>query len=261
MSNYWKDRLTASLTRVSNKNIKAIEKQLRSYYTKSMNSVIRDFESTYDKLLATMKAEQTPTPADLYKLDKYWSMQAQLRNKLQSLGDKQAAALSKIFETNFFDVYWSIKVEGARSFNTVDTSIAQHIINAIWCADGKTWSQRIWENINYLQETLNDGLISCVVTGKKTSELKKILMERFSVSHHQADTLVRTEIAHIQTEAAKQRYEDYGVNKVQFWADPDERTCEHCGKLHGKVYNVGEHVPLPLHPNCRCCVVPVIEDE
>lgn len=258
---YWKDRMAESLTKVSNKNINAIERQLRKYYSRSMNSVISSFESTYDKLLATMAKDQQPTPADLYKLDKYWSMQAQLRKELDKLGARQAATFSKIFETNFFDVYWSLNIEGKRAFNTIDNAAVKQIINSIWCADGKSWSERIWNNLSKLQDTLNDGLISCIVTGKKTTELKNTLMERFNVSYHSADSLVRTEIAHIQTEAAKKRYEDYGIERVQFWADPDERTCEQCGKLHKKIYNVGQHVPLPLHPNCRCAVIPVIEDE
>lgn len=44
------------------------------------------------------------------------------------------------------------------------------------------------------------------------------------------------------------------------WADKDERRCEKCGKLHQKRYPIGANVPIPAHPNCRCCVVPVVED-
>lgn len=261
MSNYWQDRTAAAYKRITNKSIKEIEKQLQKYYSKAMQRTIKDFEATYDKLLATKTAEQQPTPADLYKLDKYWSMQAQLRKELERLGAKQQAALSKIFETSFFEVYWSVNVEGARAFSTIDNSIVKQMINSVWAADNKSWSERIWENISRLQETLNEGLINCLVTGKKTTELKHILMERFGVSYHRADTLVRTEIAHIQTEATKQRYQDYGIERVQFWADPDERTCPDCGALHKKIYPATAQVPLPLHPNCRCALVPVIEDE
>lgn len=261
MSNYWQDRTAAAYKRITNKSIKEIEKQLQKYYSKAMQRTIKDFEATYDKLLAAKAADQQLTPADLYKLDKYWAMQAQLRKELERLGAKQQAALSKIFETNFFEVYWSVKVEGASAFRTIDTGIVKQLINSVWAADNKSWSERIWENINRLQETLNNELINCLVTGKKTTELKHILMERFGVSYHRADTLVRTEIAHIQTEAAKQRYQDYGIERVQFWADPDERTCPDCGALHKKIYPAGANVPLPLHPNCRCALLPVIEDE
>lgn len=261
MSNYWQDRMAAAYKRITNRSIKELERQLQNQYAKAMRKTIQDFEATYDKLLATMENGQQPTPADLYKLDKYWSMQAQLRKELEKLGAKQITTLSKAFETNFFEVYWAVKVEGARAFTTIDKGIVKQLVNSVWCADNKTWSDRIWSNVSRLQETLKEELVNCVVTGKKTTELKYLLQKRFGVEYHQANTLVRTEIAHIQTEATKQRYQDYGIERVQFWADPDERTCPDCGALHKKIYPAGANVPLPLHPNCRCALLPVIEDE
>ena len=259
MSTYWQDRAAASLTKLSNKNIKAIEKELRKQYGRAMKRVLEDFENTYNKLLATLEDGKEATPADLYKLDKYWQMQGQMRRELQKLGDKHIQTMSKIFEINFFDIYYSINIEGAVAFNTIDKAAAMHIINSIWCADGKSWSQRIWDNVEKLQEVLNSKLIECVATGKKTTELKKLLQEQFNVSYRRADSIVRTEIAHIQTQAAQQRYTDYGVEEVEIWADEDERRCPDCGKLHQKKYKVGEVVPIPRHPNCRCCIVPVIK--
>lgn len=256
---YWKDRMAQSQTNLTKKSLKQIERQMRKYYGAAMKQAIADFQTTYEKLLATTAEGKQPVPADLYKLDTYWKMQAQLRQELQKLGDKQIAALSKIFEVNFFDIYYSIALEGMQAFNTIDTAGAQQLINAVWVADGKNWSARIWDNTNKLAETLNDELLNCVITGKKTSDLKKVLQERFNVSYSAADSLARTELAHIQTEAAKKRYEDYGIDKVQIWADADERRCEVCGKLHKKIYKVGEPVPIPAHPRCRCCIIPIVE--
>ena len=71
--------------------------------------------------------------------------------------------------------------------------------------------------------------------------------------------IARTELAHIQTQAAKKRYEDYGVQEVEIWAEKDERQCEICGKLHQKKYPIGAAVPIPAHPRCRCCIIPMIE--
>jgi SPP1 gp7 family putative phage head morphogenesis protein len=259
MSNYWRDRMAQSQNKLTNKNIKQIEKQIRKYYQSATKQVIADFEATYDKLLASVADGKQPTPADLYKLDKYWQAQAQMRAKMQALGNRQITAMSKIFEINFFDVYYSISLEGLQAFNTIDTAGARQLINAIWCADGKSFSQRIWENTQRLIDTLNDGLINCVLTGKKTSDLKKVLQERFNVSYSRADTLVRTELAHVQTLAAQQRYKDYGIEQMEFWADEDERRCPDCGKLHMKLYPTNGPMPVPVHPNCRCCMIPVVD--
>lgn len=257
---YWQDRMAAAQTKISEKNIKAIQKQMIKYYGSTMKRVIKDFESTYNKLLATVEEGREPTPADLYKLDKYWQMQAQARAELEKLGAKQIALLSRNFEADWFEIYYSIDIQGARAFSTVDKPMVQQMLAQIWCADGKNWSTRIWENTSKLLDSLNEGLIHIVASGKKSTELKNLLQERFGVSYSRADALVRTEVAHIQTQAAQKRYEDYGIKKVQIWADKDERRCEVCGELHEKVYLASAAIPIPAHPRCRCCIVPVVED-
>ena len=259
MSEYWQDRETEALNKLSNKTIRQTEQQLKKYYKDLMVRTLADFEAVYNKLLNATVEGKEPTPADLYKLDTYWQHQAQLRKELNALGEKEIALLSKQFELNFFDIYFAVGTVGEATFSTIDKPLVQQMINTIWCADGKSWSERIWKNTELLAQTLNEELIHCVASGKKPTELKKLLINRFDVSYSNADMLVRTEIAHIQTQATLQRYKDAGVLEVQVWASEDERRCDHCGKLHKKKYFIGEHIPVPNHPNCRCNIVPVID--
>lgn len=256
---YWQDRETDALNRLSNKTIKQTEKQLKKYYSDLMTRTLADFEAVYNKILLATAEGKEPTPADLYRLDTYWQHQAQLRKELNELGEKEIALLSKQFELNFFDIYFAVGTVGEATFSTIDKSLVQQMINSVWCADGKSWSQRIWKNTELLAETLNEELIHCVASGKKPTELKKLLINRFDVSYQNADMLVRTEIAHIQVQAALKRYEDAGVLEVQVWASEDERRCDNCGKLHKTKYPIGAAIPVPNHPNCRCNIVPVID--
>lgn len=256
---YWQDRMAKAQDVLTAKKTKEVEKQLIKYYSNTMKKMIDEFERVYEKVLNAVEDGKQPTTADLYKLDSYWKMQGQLKFELQKLGEKTITLLSKEFELNFFDVYYSIALETTAAYATVSTEAAKQMINQIWCADGKSWSQRIWENTELLADTLNEGLIHCVATGKKTTELKDVLQERFGVSYSRADALVRTEMAHVQTQAAKQRYTDAGIQEVMVWADKDERQCEHCGQLHQKRFPANGTMPIPAHPRCRCCIVPVVE--
>ena len=233
---------------------------MAKYYGIAARHVIDEFESVYNQILKQQADGKEITPALLYQLDSYWKAQGQLRQELQKLGEKQIATLTKIMEVNFFEVYYSIEVEGAEAFTTIDSNIVKQLINSIWVADGKSWSQRIWDNTEMLANTLNEELVACAITGKKTTELKNVLQERFSVSYNNADMLVRTEMAHVQTQAAQKRYEDYGVQEMEVWASPDERRCEVCGKLHKTRYPIGAQSPIPAHPRCRCCLIPVVEE-
>lgn len=259
MANYWQDRMAKTQDALTKKNEKQIEKQLRIYYGTAARQIIADFESVYNKLLAQKAEGKEITPADLYKLESYWAMQGALRQELRKLGEKEISLLTKYLEINFFNIYYSINIEGKKAFNTINAEGAQALINSIWVADGKSFSQRVWDNTDKLLETLNEQLLHCVITGKKTTQLKQVLQERFGVSYNNADTIARTELAHVQTIAAQERYKSYGISEVQIWADADERRCSECGKLHRKIYPAGASVPIPAHPRCRCCIVPVID--
>lgn len=256
---YWIKRNLETQERLSNKSIAQTNRQLRKYYKAAMERVIGDFEKTYDKIMAAAKDGKEVTPADLYKLDVYWTTQNRLREELQKLGDKQAALMSKEFTTTYQSIYNSLAIPSEDFFTQIDKQAANQMINRIWCADGKSWSKRVWENTDKLQQALNDELLHCLITGKKTSDLKKRLQREFGVSYKRADTLARTEIAHIQTEAARERYINYGLQEVEVLADYDERRCDICGKLHKKRFPIGGKMPVPAHPNCRCCIVPVID--
>jgi SPP1 gp7 family putative phage head morphogenesis protein len=263
---YWAKRQAKIQELLATKSEKKINQQLAKYYGTSAKRVIENFERVYNRLLAQQKDGVEPTPADLYKLDAYWAMQAQLRQELQKLGEKQISLLTKEFEIMFFEVYYSIAPEGLQAFNTIDAAAAQQMINAIWCADGKDFSQRVWGNTEKLIESLNEQLILTVATGRKTTDLKKELQHRFGVSYSRANTLVRTELAHIQTVAAKQRYEDYGLKYYEILGNDDDTCGQHspdCHEMDGKKFlysemAIGVNAP-PFHPNCKCAIIPVVE--
>ena len=262
---YWLDRITKAQNSIADRTERDIQKKLKKYYEASMRKVISDFEATYDKLQASMEDGREPTPADLYKLDKYWQMQGQLKNELQKLGDQEVALLSKEFERVWKDIYEATALPSQMAFSTMATNDVKAVVNDSWLPDGKNFSQRIWGNTEKLAETLNDNLLHCVQTGKDTKELKELLQNRFNVSYNSASTLVRTETAHIQTQAASQRYQDYGLKYYEFLADPDERTCDRCGALDRKKFLYSEMVAgknaPPMHPNDRCTIIPVIDNE
>lgn len=258
-NNYWAARMAKAQDAMFRKNRRDIDKRMRKYYQSISQQVIEDFEATYEKLLNTLEAGKQPTPADLYKLDKYWKMNKQVEQNLTRLGRKQIATLTKSFKTEFWDVYKALKLGDSPMFHTIDENAVDVLLNQIWCTDGKSWSQRIWENTKLLQQTLNDELLHCVAAGKKPSHLKQLLQERFNVSYGRADALVRTELAHVQTVAAQQRYRDYGIEQMEVWVDEDERTCPICSKLEGKIYSINDKMPVPVHPRCRCCMIPVVK--
>jgi hypothetical protein len=41
----------------------------------------------------------------------------------------------------------------------------------------------------------------------------------------------------------------------------DERTCLSCQRLEGHLYPLDEWNLPPIHPNCRCTVIPVLRED
>lgn len=263
-SNYWAERQERANAAIADRTAADLEKRLTKQYNNAMKQVIADFEATYDKLLATIEAGRDPTPADLYKLDRYWKMQAQLKHVLQELGDKQVEALSKAFEDEWHEVYDKMALPSDEAYATIATE-PQVVVNSVWAPDGKAFSQRVWDNVDNLAETLNNELVHCVVTGKPNSYLAKKLQERFNVSYSKAKTLVHTEVVAIETEAAAQRYQDYGFNEYEYKSSPSEGRCSVCKRLDKKRFSYAErrtgvNAP-PMHPRCKCQILPVMNDE
>jgi SPP1 gp7 family putative phage head morphogenesis protein len=100
------------------------------------------------------------------------------------------------------------------------------------------------------------------VNGRTTKNLTDMIAEEFGVGFRRAKTIVATEINHIQTQAAHQRYQDAGITEYEFFADTDTDTCDECGALDGKQFLLTEGIAginmPPIHPNCRCCIVPAV---
>lgn len=62
----------------------------------------------------------------------------------------------------------------------------------------------------------------------------------------------------LEDDIAKVVYEDTGVEKVQWVAKIDYKTCSDCGGLNGEIFDLDE-APEKQHYGCRCYLIPVKE--
>lgn len=124
---------------------------------------------------------------------------------------------------------------------------------------GSNFSTRLWKNTQVLASNLNDIITVGITQGKTITEMAIQLNNRMNEGFNVAHRLIRTETMHYLNESSKKAYKDGGCSEVQVWAAVDERTCKVCGGKHGNVYKLKECPTLPLHANCRCTVLPVVD--
>lgn len=127
--------------------------------------------------------------------------------------------------------------------------------------DGTKFSERIWDNCDDLAQRVYDDILNCIRTGKRPKDIAKAIREDFGVSNYQAVRLVSTELARVTSAAQLDIYHNSGVvSKVRFLATLEKNTCDICAAYDGKEYDLDKAPAIPVHPCCRCCHVPIIDD-
>ena len=140
---------------------------------------------------------------------------------------------------------------------------AHAIVNASF--KNATYSDRIWMYQGMLKAELESLLASGLIQGKNPNVLARHLEKRFGVSAYNAQRLMTTELARVQTEAQKQSFIRNGFDEYTYVACGGSDVCDACKALDGKHFKVedmmpGENAP-PMHPCCHCSVAAYMDDE
>jgi len=80
------------------------------------------------------------------------------------------------------------------------------------------------------------------------------LRGQLGITRFRAETIARTETMSALNDAAQRRYQQGGVEGVQ-WVVSVGEVCPFCVARNGRVYETGK-IRIPAHPRCRCIPVP-----
>ena len=117
---------------------------------------------------------------------------------------------------------------------------------------------------------LSDGIkrtiLSGIATGKGADDivrdLGKVIIDKdsfrqagsrvFSKAQYRMEMIARTEVLRAHNMGRLKFHERVGVQKLEWMAMNDERTCPVCGPLDGKTFPLDKFPQQPAHPHCRC---------
>lgn len=91
------------------------------------------------------------------------------------------------------------------------------------------------------RQRLSEALAATNTPNKEIDKALKLVVLQTS---HYADKAT--------AEAAIQAYKDAGVKKVKWITERDDRVCEKCVPLDGKIFDIDKVPQLPQHWRCRC---------
>ena len=88
----------------------------------------------------------------------------------------------------------------------------------------------------------------------------RLVRESIDLTRYEAERITRTVYMRANNEARDHAFEEMDVRYVQADATNDARLCDYCAARHGMVYRVADAPSFPLHPSCRCVLLPWSED-
>ena len=111
------------------------------------------------------------------------------------------------------------------------------------------------------RDSIRGQLTEGIKEGEGVPKLGRRIRDVFTDCNvRRGKVIARTETIAASNEGALNGYKASGVvERVEFYAALDERTCDECMDYHGKVVSIGEAGGvIPVHPDCRCTWLPVI---
>lgn len=227
--------------RVSQHDVKAFESKAAKYvkdrdFSAKANEELRLYNATMkinrlEMLKANIGLEMIAGHDDLEKF-----MGDILKGRTEDELKRQAGILGKTIVNN--------------------AKLVDSVVNASF--KNATFSDRIWMHQDLLKNKLSSLLQSGMIQGKNPRVLARELQNAFNTSTYDAERLMRTELARVQTEAQKQSFKRNGFTLYEFIANSS--CCDICQSKDGKHFRVDKMKPgfnaPPMHPNCRCSTAP-----
>lgn len=242
-------KIRADLDKASVKKIKAILKKYKLNQKQMCDEIAAVILTNMDdsgvvvltpNMVAEIKKDITDNIDDLSKMEN--------QEVKKILDDAYSTAVQKTAKTIGIKTDWHL----------IRDEFIKSAVNAP--IDGKTFSKRIWNNTTELANRIYKDVISSIQNGEQPKRIIKKIKDDYGVTAYQAKRLVNTELAKVVSKAQLDVYKNSGVvQKVLYTATLETNTCETCAGLDGKYFDLDKAPNIPMHPNCRCCLVPVVD--
>ncbi len=173
--------------------------------------------------------------------------------------------LTNSYENDFYKTVFEIqKGQGVyANLTKIDKRKIDLVLTRPWAADGRNFSQRIWGNTQKLVKELHTELTQCIIRGESPKKAAERLAKTMNVSMANAERLIMTEMAAIDSQARYEAYKEMNVEQYEIVATLDSKTSEICQDMDNKVFNlddwqIGVTAP-PFHVRCRTSTAPSVD--
>lgn len=188
-----------------------------------------------------------------------------------------------LLDTSFFDKY----IERPSVMPLLPTEAIRAQLLAPYV--GKTFGEHFTDSRADFELAMKRSLVQAQIEGEGIYQVQKRIAETMGIditrrtkqarmanrgNFYRTQLIARTEILRASNLGARAIYaaNDDVLRGYEHLTAKDERVCERCGPLDGRVFDfdgnpidgkgaIGESEPPPIHPQCRCTIIPALLTE
>lgn len=228
-----------------------------------------------DNEITQMWVKQLENASAKHHISRLEALKIQTQQHLEKVFGNELDYIDKIAKNVYTNRYYHTAYEIQKGINIgwnvtwIDENKLDKLIKKPWAADGKNFSDRIWQNKATMVNELHSELVKNCLLGKSPDKaienMTKFVDKKFKNAKSQAGRLVMTEQAFFGSAAQKDVYAQLGVEEFEIVATLDFITSRVCQDMDGKhfplkEFQIGSTAP-PFHPNCRTTTAPYFNDE
>ena len=230
-----------------------------SIYKRNLDSVRQQIADIYLKYTVNgeLKISQQQRLTELAALDK------QLSAQINELYPNEVKAVTNTVKNAAEDAYYSTLytidkgIKDGIKVAPLNPKFVEHLAETR--IEGKTFSDRIWEDTSKLAVHVRKDVEQALIQGTSPEKLARKVKSDFGSSAYSAQRVINTEVARATMAAQTESYKASGVvSRVMWDATLEDNTCDECSALDGKIFDIDDAPDLP-HPNCRCALIPVVD--
>lgn len=185
-------------------------------------------------------------------------------NRLALFDEMNIVGVKKHINKLYKDIYKIIKNECVEILNPLYKEIYDDALALGFDGDlrdlDEGWIEDFFDEFNPVTKQVFNNEID-----RKKSYLFESLVSDPTVKHQsyaKAEKYLVKQIKQsgidLDDAVAMQVFKDLGVEKVQWVAEQDSKTCGVCSELDGEIFDL-DKAPNKQHHNCRCYLIPVKE--
>ena len=131
--------------------------------------------------------------------------------------------------------------------------------------DGLKYSDRLYNNKQEVAKRLKQNVKDLLEGNMTVNQIKETISKTYNLNAYNTKRLVSNEISRVNEAINDQWINDNKLVEYVMWsATLENKTCDTCGELDGKIWKKTEKHPTPLedtHIGCRCCLVPLLNKD